>query len=82
MKFPYLPKNIQGKNWVVYTGTHDNSTTFSWWEDLEPHKRIEIDHEYSSAYPAPWNIIEIGMKTSANVFITPIQDILSLDNIF
>ena len=77
---PYLPKNIQGGNWVVYTGTHDNSTTFSWWEDLEPHKRIEIDHEYSSAYPAPWNIIEIGMKTSANLFITPIQDILSLDN--
>ena len=26
---PYLPKNIEGENWVVYTGTHDNSTSIS-----------------------------------------------------
>ena len=32
---PYLPKNIDGENWVVYTGTHDNSTSLSWWEYLD-----------------------------------------------
>jgi len=32
---PYLPKNIEGDNWVVYTGTHDNSTSVSWWENLD-----------------------------------------------
>jgi len=32
---PYLPKNIEGENWVVYTGTHDNSTSVSWWENLD-----------------------------------------------
>ena len=29
----YLPQNIEGENWVVYTGTHDNSTSTSWWKD-------------------------------------------------
>ena len=24
---PYLPANIHGDRWVVYTGTHDNPTT-------------------------------------------------------
>ena len=23
---PYLPENIKDENWIVYTGTHDNST--------------------------------------------------------
>ncbi len=77
---PYLPKNIQGMNWVVYTGTHDNSTTISWWDNLENNKRNEIDQTYGSSHIPPWNIIEMGMKTNANLFIAPIQDILSLDN--
>ena len=77
---PYLPKNIQGKNWVVYTGTHDNSTAISWWQDLDQFKRTEIDQTYGSSHIPPWNIIEIGMKTNADLFIVPIQDILALDN--
>ena len=77
---PYLPKNIQGENWVVYTGTHDNSTTLSWWDSLEQDKRNEINQIYGSSQMPPWNIIEIGMDTNANLFIAPIQDILSLDN--
>ena len=32
---PYLPKNIEGENWVVYTGTRGNATSISWWERLE-----------------------------------------------
>jgi len=27
-----------------------------------------------------WSLIEIGMETNANLFIAPIQDILSLDD--
>ena len=77
---PYLPKNIQGKNWVVYTGTHDNSTVISWWDGLDKYKKIEIDKKYGSSDIPPWNIIEIGMNTQANLFIAPIQDVLSLDD--
>ena len=42
---PYLPKNIEGENWVVYTGTHDNSTCISWWECLENNTKKRIKDE-------------------------------------
>ena len=38
---PYLPKNIEGENWVVYTGTHDNSTSVSWWNNLDYESKKE-----------------------------------------
>ena len=77
---PYLPQNIKGNNWIVYTGTHDNSTSQSWWEslDLEIKTRIKADYKFSDN--PSWNLMEIGMNTSANLFIAPIQDLLSLDN--
>ena len=31
---PYLPSNIEGERWVVYTGTHDNATCIGWWQQL------------------------------------------------
>ena len=77
---PYLPQNIKGNNWIVYTGTHDNDTSTSWWEslDLEIKTRIKADYKFSDN--PSWNLMEIGMNTSANLFIAPIQDLLSLDN--
>jgi len=77
---PYLPKNIEGENWVVYTGTHDNSTSVSWWECLENSSKKRIKDEYKFSEDPSWSLIEIGMKTDANLFIAPIQDILSLDD--
>ena len=77
---PYLPKNIVGENWVVYTGTHDNSTSCSWWESLDFNSKTRIKDEYKFSDNPSWNLIEIGMKTNANLFIAPIQDILSLDD--
>ncbi len=77
---PYLPKNIEGENWVVYTGTHDNSTSISWWECLEDKAKRRIKDEYRFSENPSWSLIEIGMKTNANLFIAPIQDILSLDD--
>jgi len=77
---PYLPKNIEGENWVVYTGTHDNSTSFSWWECLENNAKKRIKDEYKFSENPSWSLIKIGMDTSANLFIAPIQDILSLDD--
>ena len=77
---PYLPKNIEGENWVVYTGTHDNSTSISWWEYLEYDSKIRIKEKYKFSENPSFNLIEIGMDTNANLFIAPIQDILSLDD--
>ena len=77
---PYLPKNIEGKNWVVYTGTHDNSTSKSWWESLNNNSKKQIIDEYKFSENPSLSLIEIGMETEANLFIAPIQDILSLDD--
>ena len=77
---PYLPNNIEGENWVVYTGTHDNSTSCSWWEDLDNDSQKRIKECYKFSEDPSWSLIEIGMNTDANLFIAPLQDILSLDN--
>ena len=77
---PYLPKNIDGENWVVYTGTHDNSTSISWWECLDNNSKKRIRDDYKFSENPSWNLIEIGMETKAHLFIAPIQDILSLDD--
>ena len=77
---PYLPKNIKDENWVVYTGTHDNSTTCSWWQYLDNNIKKRINDEYKYSDNPSWNLIEIGMKTKANLFVAPIQDILNLDD--
>ena len=77
---PYLPKNIKGENWVVYTGTHDNSTSVSWWECLANNSKERIKEEYKFSGDPSWSLMRIGMETNANLFIAPIQDILSLDD--
>ena len=77
---PYLPENIDGENWVVYTGTHDNSTSRSWWESLDNSSKTRIKSDYKFSDNPSWSLIEIGMKTNAKLFIAPIQDILSLDD--
>ena len=77
---PYLPRNIKGNNWVVYTGTHDNSTSTSWWEGLELDLKTRIEDDYKFSDNPSWNLMEIGMNTPANLFIAPIQDLLSLDD--
>ena len=77
---PYLPKNIKGENWVVYTGTHDNSTSISWWECLDSSSKSRIKDNFKFSDKPSWSLIEIGMNTNANLLIVPIQDILSLDD--
>ncbi len=77
---PYLPINIKGGNWVVYTGTHDNSTSTSWWESLDDDSQKRIKDDYKFSENPSLSLIEIGMSTNANLFIAPIQDILSLDD--
>ena len=77
---PYLPKNIVGENWVVYSGTHDNATSTSWWRYLDNHIKNHIKANYNFSDDPSWNLIEVGMRTKAKLFISPMQDILSLDD--
>ncbi len=76
---PYLPENINNYNWIVYTGTHDNSTTIGWWNAIDDDIRRRVLERYHGNSKEPsWKLIELGMKTEAILFVSPIQDILSL----
>ncbi len=78
---PYLPENIKDENWIVYTGTHDNSTSLGWWGEMDQASKEQIkerilDYDNFSS----WELIRIGMETKAKLFVTPMQDLLNLDD--
>ena len=85
---PYLPHNIEPDS-VVYTGTHDNDTTVGWHsamdeshlEHVHAHLREHHDQDlWQDQAPNILNaLIEMAMKSKANLAIIPMQDILALD---
>lgn len=85
---PYLPHNIEPDS-VVYTGTHDNDTTIGWHSSMDDHQ-LEHVHAHLREHndqdfwqddePNILNaLIEMAMKSKANLAIIPMQDILALD---
>jgi 4-alpha-glucanotransferase len=78
---PYLPRNIKGRQWVVYTGTHDNPTTMGWWQRLDESSRRQVGELLGCYVEAPgWQLMELGMQTSAELVVSPLQDLLHLDD--
>lgn len=79
----YLPHNYQ-KNSFVYTGTHDNDTTVSWYDSISKEDRTYL-HEYlnlsEKATPAEvtWELIRLSYASVSRVAIIPMQDVLQLD---
>jgi len=79
LKNPFLPKNYN-QNCVCYTGTHDNDTTFGWYEKLNQKERLMFDklvpkEEFSSPV---LSLISYGMKSKARIVIIPLWDYLEL----
>ena len=85
---PYLPHNIEPDS-VVYTGTHDNDTTVGWHSTMDEsqlahlHAHLREHHDQDLWQDEAPNIlhalIEMAMKSKANLAIIPMQDILALD---
>ena len=76
---PYLPENIDGTRWVVYTGTHDNPTTLGWWNNLDEASR-SITSRVNGPVEAPaWHLFDMAFATPANWW-WPLQDLLHLDD--
>ncbi|MEQ8672095.1 MAG: 4-alpha-glucanotransferase [Aggregatilineales bacterium] len=76
---PFLPHN-HAENSIVYTGTHDNNTTYGWWHgEAEDHNRNFVaDYlgEQVGDDDPHWTFIRMGMRSVAHTFIAPMQDIL------
>jgi 4-alpha-glucanotransferase len=78
---PYLPANIRGRRWAVYTGTHDNATTVGWWQGLDDSSRAQLEEAVGSPITAPaWQLLELALASSADLAVVPLQDLLELDD--
>ncbi len=77
----FLPHNYEDSNTVVYTGTHDNDTSRGFYE-----KASEYEKDFMRRYMAcggediSWDMIRLAWSSIADLAITPLQDILSLDS--
>ncbi|OGW75305.1 MAG: 4-alpha-glucanotransferase [Omnitrophica bacterium RBG_13_46_9] len=79
---PYLP-HTYGRNWVVYTGTHDNDTVKGWFENkATPEEKNRIFRYVGRELKAEeisWEFVRLAMMSVADTAIFPLQDILGLD---
>ena len=79
----YLPHNYP-RNCVVYTGTHDNETLVSWFQNIsEPERKMAreyLNNFHDSDEEIYQDIICLVMRSVANLCIIPMQDYLGLDN--
>lgn len=75
----HLTHNYKTSNCVIYTGTHDNDTTASWYEKLDD-KQKDLFRRYlnvSGERPS-WDMIRLAFSSVAVFAIFPIQDVLCL----
>jgi 4-alpha-glucanotransferase len=76
----FLPFNYD-RNFVVYTGTHDNDTTLGWFNQTEGYERDRVLRYLGgiSSVGIHWDLIRLAFSSIANQAIIPMQDILGLD---
>jgi len=75
---PYLPHNLRS-NTVIYTGTHDNDTTASWFEALPAALQLYVvDYLGYGNEPMPWPLIRSAFMSVARLAVIPMQDFLGL----
>jgi 4-alpha-glucanotransferase len=66
---------------VVYTGTHDNDTTWGWWNSLPEDGRNHL-REYLAcdARQVHWDLIRAASASVADLAVHPMQDVMGLDD--
>ena len=78
---PYLPHNYE-KNFLVYTGTHDNNTVRGWFEadasDDDKKRFFRYCGKKVRGDEVHWEFIRLAMASVGNQVIIPMQDILGL----
>ena len=75
----YLPYNYPF-NTVVYTGTHDNTTT-SDWQSISAPETVRFARQYLDSETTgdlTWKLIRAAMASTADTCIVPMQDYLQL----
>jgi 4-alpha-glucanotransferase len=75
----FLPHHYP-QNCVVYTGTHDNDTTWGWYASA-PEQERDFAHRYlkSDGSDFAWDLIRSAWASVAVFALAPLQDFLDLD---
>lgn len=74
----FLPHHISADK-VVYTGTHDNDTSWGWYRSVDEETRdffrryLRVDGS-----SVPWDLLRAAWECHANLAIVPLQDLLNL----
>ena len=60
---PFLPHNLRPRT-VVYTGTHDNDTSWGWWGTAPEHeRRLALDYLEVDGTDIAWDLIRAGWRS-------------------
>jgi 4-alpha-glucanotransferase len=85
----FKPHNYP-RNFVAYTGTHDNDTTVGWWtgsgagastrteEDVQAEREFALKYLGTDGREINWTLIRCLLASVADIVITPLQDVLGL----
>ena len=73
----HLPHNYH-KDFVAYTGTHDNDTTVGWLKSLKGKELIRLKNYFGGSTIDHWKMIRLAQSSVAQIAIIPMQDILGL----
>jgi 4-alpha-glucanotransferase len=78
---PFLPHNFT-RDFVVYTGTHDNDTIVGWYQVTSTEGERDYARKYlgSDGSDIAWDLIRLGWASVASTALTTAQDLLSLDH--
>ena len=72
-----MPHHFTSSNCICYTGTHDNDTTYGWYQSLKPKHQDRIRRYLNTdANIVHYDMIRAAMSSIAKFSIYPIQDIL------
>jgi 4-alpha-glucanotransferase len=70
------PRNV-ARDTVIYTGTHDTDTAVGWWHAADEETRACADLDEREPH---WSLIELALRSRADVAIVQAQDVLGLDS--
>jgi len=74
----FLPHNHE-RNAVVYTGTHDNDPTRSWFEHAPAHERDRVMRYLDcDERRVTWSMIRAAQASVAHTAVIPMQDVMEL----
>ena len=74
----FLPHRYE-KNYVVFTGTHDNDTTIGWYEKANEHER-DFVRRYcrTNGSEIHWDLMTLALQSTADIAVIPLQDVIGL----